>query len=362
MEKNAVRIKDIAAKANVSVGTVDRVLHDRGRVSAKVREKVLLMMEELNYEPNLIARTLGANRTYRIAVLQPDHALDPYWQAPKSGIEKAAKDLKRYGIIVTLYFYDHHRAASFTEKAEEATRARPDGILIAPLFYRESLAFFAQWQQQHIPYVLFNTQLSELQPLSYIGQDSYQSGFLAGKLLQLGQAQPGTFLIAHIAEDIANSVHVTQKEQGFRDYFTQNAPLPNGQPKGPGKGGFKVISANLPPPTEPSFARQLDRLLDEKKQVRGIFVSTSKAYEIAPYLQAYQRKDIRLVGYDLLEQNIHFLNEGIIDFLINQNPKGQGYWGIFALADLLIFKKQVPPLKYLPLDIITKENLQYYTD
>ncbi len=40
MGKNAVRIKDIAAKANVSIGTVDRVLHNRGRVSEEVRQKV----------------------------------------------------------------------------------------------------------------------------------------------------------------------------------------------------------------------------------------------------------------------------------------------------------------------------------
>ena len=68
------------------------------------------------------------------------------------------------------------------------------------------------------------------------------------------------------------------------------------------------------------------------------------------------------MGYDLLEKNLHFLNENVITFLINQNPKGQGFWGIASLADHLVFKKEVPALKYLPLDIITKENLQYYIE
>ncbi len=361
MEKNAVRIKDIAAKANVSVGTVDRVLHNRGRVSEEVRQKVLLMMQELDYEPNMMARTLGSNRTYRLAVIQPDHTLDPYWQGPRDGLDKAARELKPYGIGVTVYSYSLTQVDSFVAQATAATLSRPDGILVAPLFYRESLAFFAQWQQQGIPYVLFNTYIAELQPLSYVGQDSYQSGFLAGKLVRFGQPQPGTFLIAHIAEDIANSVHVTQKERGFRDYFAQLAPARNGPAPGPREHPDKIISIDLPDPADPSFARQLNRLLDdEQAQLRGIFVSTSKAYEIAPYLQANRREDIRLVGYDLLEKNIHFLNENVIDFLINQNPKEQGYWGIFALADRLVFKKKVLPLKYLPLDIITKENLQYY--
>ena len=361
MGKNAVRIKDIAAKANVSVGTVDRVLHNRGRVSEEVRQKVLRMMAELDYEPNMIARTLGSNRTYQLAAIQPDHTLDPYWQAPRDGLEKAARELKQYGINIAVYSYNPTQADSFLAQATAATRSQPDGILVAPLFYRESLAFFEQWQQQGIPYVLFNTYIAELKSLSYVGQDSYQSGFLAGKLVRFGQSQPGTFLIAHIAEDIANSVHVTQKERGFRDYFAQLAPARSGPAKGRRENLDKIVSINLPHSAEPSFARQLNRLLDdEETQLRGIFVSTSKAYEIAPYLQAYHREDIRLVGYDLLEKNIHFLNENVIDFLINQNPKEQGYWGIFALADLLVFKKEVLPLKYLPLDIITKENLQYY--
>lgn len=363
MEKNVVRIKDIAAKANVSVGTVDRVLHNRGRVSEVVRQRVLLMMQELDYEPNLIARTLGSNRTYQLAVLQPDHTLDPYWQAPRNGIDKAARELKQYGVAVTVYSYNQTQVDSFQEQAEAATRSQPDGILIAPLFYRESLAFFARWQQQGIPYVLFNTYIAELPALSYVGQDSYQSGFLAGKLVQFGQPEPGTFLIAHIAEDVANSVHVTQKERGFRDYFAQlptPPPPADPDPAGAPRKPYNLLSLDLPAPADPAFARLLNRLLDEEAQLRGIFVSTSKAYEIAPYLQAYHREDIRLVGYDLLERNIHFLNEGVIDFLINQNPKKQGFRGIFALADQLVFKKEVAPLKYLPLDIITRENLQYY--
>ncbi len=361
MEKNAVRIKDIAARANVSVGTVDRVLHNRGRVSEEVQQKVLLIMQELAYEPNLIARTLGANRKYQLAAIQPDHTLDPYWQAPWDGIKKAARDLKQYGIHLSIYSYNLTQVDSFLEQAEKATRSTPDGILIAPLFYRESLAFFGRWQQQAIPYVLFNTYIAELPSLSYVGQDSYQSGFLAGKLVEFGQLQPGTFLIVHIAEDIANSLHVSQKERGFRDYFAQLASHQHEVAPPSRQSLHTILSINLPPAADPSFARRLNQLLDdEATQLKGIFVSTSKAYEIAPYLQAYHREDIRLVGYDLLEKNIHFLEEGVIDFLINQNPKEQGYWGLFSLADLLIFKKEVPPLKYLPLDIITKENFQYY--
>jgi LacI family transcriptional regulator len=338
-----IRIKDIALKANVSVGTVDRVLHNRGRVAEDVRQRVLQIAEELQYEPNLIARTLGANRAYRVAALVPDPALDPYWQQPRLGMEKAEKELRRYGVRVEPFTFNQYEVGSFLEQATAITQNPPDGILVAPLFYRESLPLFEAWQAQAIPFVAFNTQIPESHPLSYIGQDSYGSGFLAGKLLHYGQPGPATFLVAHIAEDFTNSAHLIRKEQGFLNYFEQHDP----------SGQYTVIHADLAVDT---VQRQLDALLWQHPGIGGIFVTTSKAYVLAPLLP----RRIRLVGYDLLPENQRYLREGAIDFLINQNPQGQGYWGVVRLADHLVFRQPVAPLYHLPLDIVTKENLQYY--
>ena len=66
-----IRIKDIAKLAGVSVGTVDRVLHNRGKVSEYALKKVTEVMNQIDYKPNLIARTLGSNKNYRIAALIP---------------------------------------------------------------------------------------------------------------------------------------------------------------------------------------------------------------------------------------------------------------------------------------------------
>ena len=112
MKDRIVRIKDIAERAGVSPGTVDRVLHNRGRVSSEARAKILQIVEEMNYEPNLIARALGSNKIYRLAALIPDDNVDLYWEAPRQGIEKAEKDLKQFGIIIDnsheiLPCYDH---------------------------------------------------------------------------------------------------------------------------------------------------------------------------------------------------------------------------------------------------------------
>jgi LacI family transcriptional regulator len=352
MKNKIVRIKDIAEKAKVSTGTVDRVLHKRGRVSKKVEEKILKIIEEMDYEPNLMARALGSNKIYQIAALIPNHKSDSYWYAPKAGIEKAEKDLKQYGIVVQQYVFDPYDVESFITNANQLTIDNPDGIILSPIFYRETLPFFEKWKAAGIPFVLFNTQIAECEPLSYIGQDSYQSGFLAGKLIHYGQPEPCSVLIAHIDEEISNAAHLLKKEQGFRNYFSQNNL----------EHQYKIFRIELNRANAALFITQLDAIIDSTPDMTSVFVTTSKAHEIAKHLEQRHIKHIKIIGYDLLPANLYFLNKGAISFLINQNPKGQGYWGIYQLTDYLAFKKEVPIIKYLPLDIVTKENMNYYID
>ncbi len=352
MSIKIVRIKDIALKANVSTGTVDRVLHERGRVSEKVKERILKIIKEMNYEPNLMARALGSSKKYQFAALIPNEQYDSYWHYPKMGIMKAEKELKQYGIIIKYYLFNPYDANSFIENARHITEQNVDGIIVSPIFYREVLPFLEQWKKDKIPFVLFNTQIADYDPLSYIGQDSYQSGYLAGKLIHYGLPHPCSILIAHFDEEISNAAHLSKKEQGFKNYFIQNHIDQQ----------YNIVKAELNSSNFFEFTERLGGLIESIPDLEGIFVTTSKAFEIASYLKQRRIKKIKIVGYDLLPKNIHFLNDGLISFLINQNPKGQGYWGIKQLADHLVFKKEVSALKFLPLDIITKENVNYFID
>jgi LacI family transcriptional regulator len=347
----SVRIKDIAEKAGVSTGTVDRVLHNRGKVAPDVERRVLQTLKEMNYEPNLIARALGSNKSYNIAALLPDPAIDNYWQAPKDGVEAAERALKQYGVQVQQYLFNTYEVNCYIEQAKRVTQSGADGIFLSPIFYRETLPFFSQWQEQNMPYVLFNTHIPEAEALCYVGQDSYQSGLLAGKLIHYGQSQPRTILVAHIDEELSNAAHLLKKEQGLRDYFGEHDP----------EGKYSIAVANLDRAHQDDFSGKMQKAFDEKPDIGSIYVTTSKAYDIVGWLEQKKIKGIKIVGYDLIPKNLQYLDSGQISFLINQNPKGQGYWGIHQLAENLVFKREVAEVKYLPLDIVTKENAAYYS-
>ena len=350
MKKKIVRIKDIAERAGTSKGTVDRVLHNRGRVADDVREKVLAIIQEMNYEPNIIARSLKSQKVYNLAALIPDDKVDDYWESPRHGLEKAERELRQYGISVSEYIFDPHDVNSFIAKAKEVTAEHPDGILMAPIFFKEVKAFFEEWKKLEIPFVLFNTQIEGGGQLCYIGQDSYRSGSLAAKILNYGLPFPCSVLVAHVNEDIPNSAHLISKEEGFKDYFAGMTET------------YEVLRQEFYFKEKSEFFSQLDTVIDRNPDLKAIYVTTSKAFEIADYLTERNLTHIKLIGYDLLAQNLKYLNNDVIDFLINQNPHGQGYWGINQLANHLVFSKEILPIKFLPLDIITKENLDYYLD
>lgn len=349
MKDKVITIKDIATKAQVSTGTVDRVLHKRGRVAPKVEEKILRIIKEMEYQPNIIARALSSKKQYTVAILIPGESHDSYWFAPKAGIKSALKELKKYGVVVKYYHFDPYSAQSFVTQANELNKEKHDAIIVTPIFHREALPFLDHWKKEKIPFVFFNTEISDIEPLSYIGQDSYQSGYLAAKLIHYGQAAPCSVLIAHFDEETSNAAHLEKKELGFKNYFSQN----NLQQ-------FEIVRADITRLNHSDFVNQMDSILESNPKIKAVFVTTSKAFEVAEYLTQKHLSDIKIIGYDLLPKNIHYLKQNVISFLINQNPKGQGFWALQMLANKLVFDQPVPQLKYLPLDIVTKENANYF--
>ena len=106
----------------------------------------------------------------------------------------------------------------------------------------------------------------------------------------------------------------------------------------------------------------MDQFFEKYKKVKGIFVTNSRSHLVANYLNENQINSIVFAGYDLISENMIYLEKGTIDFLIGQRPKEQGYKAIMAVFSFLVLKQEVEKVNYSPIDIITKENAKYYWD
>ncbi len=347
-----IRIKDIALKAGVSKGTVDRVLHKRGKVSAEALKKVEAAMKDLDYQPNVIASALSYNREWQIAAFVPKHEYDQYWLKPKLGIERAMKSLRDYGVSIQFFEFNDDDEKQFNQLSNEIIDEGFDAVLITPIFAEESHRFLDLCVEAGIPYLQINTYLKRADAcfLSYIGQDSYQSGVLAAKLLNFGVPANESVLMLHLEKDVLNSMHLVEKEKGFRDFFAANKDR-----------NIKVLKHTFEEfSNEQMLTSFLENTFKTNPGIKGIFVTTSKLYLIANKLFDMGLSEVKLVGFDLVDKNLALLKQDKIDFLINQNPIKQGFLGIMSIFNHLVLKKDLPITQHLPLDVVMRENMEYY--
>ena len=99
----AVTSKQIAELAGVSRGTVDRALHNRGRVSPEVAERIRKLAKELEYQPNAIGRALvKTSQDFKIGVVLQSIET-PTMQIVSQGVQQAADELKTSGVELCVH-------------------------------------------------------------------------------------------------------------------------------------------------------------------------------------------------------------------------------------------------------------------
>ncbi|WP_142682797.1 LacI family DNA-binding transcriptional regulator [Chitinophaga polysaccharea] len=347
-EAALVGVKEIARRANVSIGTVDRVLNNRTGVADKTREKILEIIKDLDYQPNIMARRLASKRLLHLAVLIPAASGETgYWNAPLNGVRQAAAAIRDFGVTVDIYFFDQNDKTTFTARAAEILKKDYQGILLAPMFEEESLNFTKKCKAKKIPFVFINSDLETETGLSYIGPDLYQSGYLAAHLISYLVREGQQVLIVNISREMDLHHHLLRKEEGFRAYYKAHP------------ADIQIRKTDIRQTDYKSVKSKLHKAL-AKTPADVIFVTNSRVATVGRYLEEAGLTHIRLIGYDFLAENIDYLKRSVIDFLICQKPQEQGHKGIMALYDHLTHAAVIERQQYMPIDIITKENYLNY--
>lgn len=347
--KGKIRIKDIAEKAGVSAGTVDRVLHNRGAVKAETKKKVMEIIKEMGYTPNLIAQSLASKKNYQFAVIIPDAVnYTPYWERPLEGILKAAKEIKDFNTSVQIFKFNGSDENSFKEACSSALDKNPDGVVFNPKHKDASLDFIQLMDSKSIPYVYLDVDLNTGNNIASFVQNAEQSGKAAARIISKTVPNGSEILITKLTGKKSASHHINGREKGFIDFF-------NGF-----ENDYKIKSLSIDLSLEQEPGNTLQDLLKKPNNFKAIFVPNSRVYRVARYLNKNDLNDIICVGHDLIAPNIEFLNLEVIDFLIGQKPVEQGANSVMALFDHVVLKKQVTKLNYSKIDIIIKENIEYY--
>ena len=349
MRSKKPTLSDIARKANVSIGTVDRAMNDRGRIAPEVKKKILSIADEIGYKKNIYASLLASkNKVKHLAYLLPAPGMDGYWDLVLKGIQKAIDHKPIESLQLETIYFDLHDPKDFVRALQKLKTTKADVLLTAPIFQKEWLPLMGLLATLDIPYVLINTFPGQIDDnyLSYIGPDSYHSGKLAGRLMNYHCSSGDKVLMMPLEKEYANARHMVEKRDGFQEFFRTHNPA------------VEVITSDFARfEDERSVDDFIANVLREHPEIVGIYVSASRTHIIARALEHLEKKPI-LIGYDVLPENVNHLRKENIHYLISQNPELMGFLGMKACQEYAIYQTVKHKKLLIPMDVIVPENYQ----
>lgn len=338
----AVTSQQIAELAGVSRGTVDRALHNRGRVNPEVADRIRKIAQELGYRPNLIGQALvRARQNLRLgAILQS--AETPTMQDVASGARQTAEELRASGVEVEIREVQGRDTAKVLRQMDELMDWGAGGLAVAAGNTPDLVRRIDLLHEQGVPVVTFNTDAPDSQRLCFVGMDSYRAGQTAAGLIQ--QMLPGGGLVLPIAGHVNNGAHYSRL-RGFLDTLA-------------GERNIQLL------PFQPCFDRDdyaheiTQHTLREYPSLACVYITSNGQRGVCRAIEDERRKGrVRVVAYDLNGPNRLLLQSGDLSFVLDQVALEQGRQPLLILYHYLLGGK-APEAKLLYTDILirTKYN------
>jgi LacI family transcriptional regulator len=336
-------IKEIARALGVSIGTVDRALHDRPGINPMTRAKVLKMAQTLGYQPNFAARHLKLKRKMRISVHLP-RQIATFFDSVREGIQEAAKPFQS---TIEVQFRTYPRLGEgdlelFAKTLQDST----NGIIVTPGHPADLKPWIRKAARAHIPVVCVATDAPGTERLAAISADAFTSGAMVAELLAGFAGGPASVLI--VTGDLSVVDHA-EKVKGFRSFLEQaNSPLQVAN----------VIEAH----DDPEKARELTReFIAAHADIGAVYVSTANSVPVIETLQQAGRLGrIPIITTDLFPALAPLIREGKVLATVYQRPKTQGRMAFQALYQFLL-QGTCPVLQHsLPPHIVLRSNLDVF--
>ncbi len=343
--KNA-GIKEIAETLGISIGTVDRALHDRRGVSLKTKAKVQKMADQLGYKPNLAAQALRLNRRIKIAVVLPkeiSHFFDPL----RAGIREAAA--ASVGMHVEVAFHEYARLGyGDSEILEARLKEDNDGIIFTPGNPRKLDSIIHRLTEHGTAMFCVSSDAPNSSRIGLVSTHAYTSGALAAELLALKLNRKAH--VATITGELSTLDHA-EKLRGFAATLAMIAPH------------LSLLPAIESHERPKEAYRQTLALVREEVKPQGLYISTANS---APVLKALHEEGllgkIQIVTTDLFGDLVPLIENGQILATLYQRPFTQGKVAFENLMTYLLEEKKTSSVLRLAPHIIFRSNLPLFSN
>jgi LacI family transcriptional regulator len=226
----------------------------------------------------------------------------------------------------------------------------PDAVFIAPIFKDETLKLTSKLSEAGVLFSFIDSIIEEAEFLTYYGQNSTLSGYIAAKFLVEDLVENDKILVIRTKRKGAVSNQTRNRYNGFMSYLNEKGLV----------NKIQLIEAELLDDNEVANRELLKKILTDNTNVKAAITFNSKVFRLARKFEILGIQNIRLIGYDLLSENVNYLQKGVISLLLAQRPEKQAYMSAKDMCKKLIFNQEVSRINYMPIDILIKENIDAY--
>lgn len=302
-------IKEIAALAGVSRGTVDRVLNNRGSVNLATADKIREIAKALDYKPNKAGLALAAQKKklkLGVILFSTDN---PFFADVLTGVNEKVEDLAGYNCTVLVKQIPINVDAQL-RAIEELLREDVNGIALAPQNDERIRVRINELSAQGIPVVTLNTDIENARRIAYVGSNYTKSGATAAGLMRL--MTHGTVHIGIITGSPDILCH-TERIAGFTDTLR------------PDRERMHIVSVVETQDDEIESYEQTSLLLKAHPEINALFFAAGGVYGGCRAVASLGLSGkLCAIAFDKADTTEHFLKQGTLSAVICQQPRIQG--------------------------------------
>ncbi|CAM3503234.1 MULTISPECIES: LacI family DNA-binding transcriptional regulator [Saccharibacillus] len=335
-------VKEIAREVGLSVATVDRVLNNRGRVKPETVRLVMDKVREMEPAPDLPAGFSSNNRSVSLAVAFPELP-EYFWKQVETGIDAAIRDFRDCGLQVhTIRSKDYDLTEQKTKMLELVDSGEYDAIAISPNDPQEMTDVIDHAVSRNLTVGTFNSDSPLSSRLFYVGCDYRVAGRLAADTLcrLIGRRGRVGLIMSY------TNLQMQQKVTGFREVISS----------------YPGVGLKAPLKVDQEEYTSFETFADYFDGLDGVYVASAKLHLIAEHLEAAGLAGrVALIGHDMNDEIHEAMQRDVVTATICQDPFNQGYRIVKMLWEYLSSRKQPDPReKRIKLELVTRENAQYY--
>lgn len=340
----AITIKQIAELAGVSRGTVDRALYDRGRVSPEVAERIKKIAKEHGYKPNRAGRALALSKNpIKIGVIVQS-VKTPFMKQVLEGIDRVREEVGHLGLQIEMRQIPSLDVKEQIKMIDELIEEGIKGLAILPVEDNQlQLKVNEIIEKEDIPVVTFNADIAGTKRMSFVGLNNYRSGQTVAGLMGMITGGKGKVLV--ITGYLSNRSH-NERVEGFITELRKSYPE------------IQMLGVQTCF-DEDEAAKDIAIQALKNEDLAGIFVVANGEVGVCQALKELGKEhQVRVIAHDTTPENEKYLDDGTIDFMIDQNALIQGYQPVKLLAEYL-FEDKKPQKETYHTEILIKTKYNY---